>query len=454
MKIRHKLTLLFTAITTALMLVFALVIYWAYAENREDEFYKRLRQQAITKANLLLDARVSPETLQTIYRNTHVTTYPEEVAIYDTAFNLLYHDAVDIDFVKETETMLNEIRSSTEIQFVQDGWQVVGFLFHHQDREYVITAAAYDDYGYSKLANLRLSMIIALLAGSIVVYLSGRFFSRQALKPVSAMVDKVEEITATNLDLRVAEGNGKDEIAELAVTFNRMLDRLENSFDAQKEFVSNISHELRTPLAAIIAELELAQNGRQTAEAYRQAVSQALNDARRLARLSTGLLDMAKASYDQTEITFKEVRIDELLLDAQSRVIQLNPDYQVNLAFEQEIEDDTTLVQGNEYLLRTVFMNLMENGCKFSPDRQSDVCISFAGPHVILRFSDRGIGIPPEDLPHIFTPFYRGTNKGFAEGNGIGLSLVRKIIQLHAGAIAVESAPETGTVFTVRLQHL
>ena len=109
----------------------------------------------------------------------------------------------------------------------------------------------------------------------ILILFAGRFIANKALQPVADMVDKVEEITATNLDHRISEGSGKDEIAELAVTFNAMLDRLEKSFDAQKEFVSNISHELRTPLTAMLAELQLTVSNERNNEEYKNSKYQA-----------------------------------------------------------------------------------------------------------------------------------------------------------------------------------
>jgi signal transduction histidine kinase len=455
MKIRNRLTLLFTAITAALLLAFAFAIYFTYAENREDEFYRQLRQQAITKANLLFDAQVEPEVLQTIYHNTRTSLYQEEVAIYDTSFNLLYHDAVDIDFVKETREMIDQIRRKKEIQFSQAGTQVVGFLFQHQGATYVITAASYDEYGFTKLENLRLSLIIGLLAGTVLIFLMGRFFSRQALKPVSDMVDKVEAITVTNLDLRLHEGSGKDEIAELAVTFNQMLDRLENSFASQRQFVSNVSHELRTPLAAIIGELELAKAQKRNLQEYESAIDYALADAKKLARLSTGLLDLAKASYDQAAIKLKHVRLDELLLDARQQVLKANSGYRINILFEQEIEDERFVtIRGNEYLLKTAFSNLMENGCKFSQNRQSDVSIGYGENQTTLLFADQGIGIPKEEHGQVFDSFYRGSNRSFAEGHGIGLSLTHKIIALHKGEISFTSTPSEGTTFRVAFRHL
>jgi len=455
MKIRLKLTLLFTALFAALLLVFCLVIYFSNARDREDQYFKRLRQQAITKTNLLLGAKVQPTVLQLIYMNSLNSLPQEEVAVYDTVFHLLYHDAVYIDRVKETRGMIDTIVRQHEIHFYVQDLQAIGFLYPYNGKDYVVTAAAKDIDGLAKLHDLRIALVIGFLVAILLTFLAGYLFSRQALQPVSQMVDKVEEITASHLDLRISEGRGKDEIAELAITFNRMLDRLESSFEAQRQFVSNISHELRTPLATIIGELEIAAKKGRTPAEYEELTRLILQDARRLVKLSNGLLDLAKASYDKAEIAFREVRLDELLLDTRQAVLKSNPGYGVNIIFEREIEEDDFIsVLGNEYLLKVAFTNLIDNGCKFSDDRQSTVAISFHAKNVILRFSDTGIGIAPEDIGNIFTPFYRGANKKYAEGHGIGLSLTSKIIHLHQCSLSVASRISEGTTFAVELPHL
>lgn len=151
----------------------------------------------------------------------------------------------------------------------------------------------------------------------------------------------------------------------------------------------------------------------------------------------------------------QEVRIDELLLDAREHVLRAHKEYKVDLIFAQEAEDDALItVHGNEYLLRTACINLMENNCKFSDNHTSCVQISFWKNQTILRFSDAGIGIPESDLENLFTPFYRGTNRDYASGSGIGMALVYKIVHLHKGDIEVISRQGEGTVFTVRLPHI
>jgi len=455
MKVRTRLTILFTVITATILLAFASVIYFSAKKNREKEFYSILKKEAITKANLFFNAKVDAKTLQDIYRNNREILNEVEVAIYDTGFNLLYHDAVDIDYVKETPEMTNEIFQKGEIQFYQQDWQVIGLLYEYKNKNYIITATAIDQYGYNKLNSLLKNSIIVFIISIIFIYIAGLYFSKKAFDPVKDMIEKAKLISATNLDLRLNSNGSKDELAELANTFNEMLNRLENSFDAQKHFVSNISHELRTPLAAIITELELSTNKEKSVAEYKSTIQNALGDAKKLVRLLNSLLDLAKTSYDPSEIAFKPIRIDEILLDARQQVQQANSDYKIDIVFEQEFENDNQIsINGNEYLLKVAFANLFENGCKFSKDKQSSVSISFERDKIQLRFTDKGIGISENDLNHIFTPFYRGENKIYAEGNGIGLALTQNIILLHKGTISVSSKQNEGTTFYVELLHI
>lgn len=437
------------------MALFGIAIYYAYANFREEEFFERLRKQATSKAKLLFDSKIKPEVLQAIYKNAPNSLFQEEEAIYDTDFHLIYHDDVGVDFVKETKAMIVEIRLKKGIQFLQENRQVVGFSYNYNGKEYIITAAAYDEYGLSRLQRLKYIILFTFLTSILIVFAASRFFARQALKPVSDMVSKVADITVTNLDQRVNEGNRTDEIAELAITFNQMLDRLEQSFDAQKQFVSNISHELRTPLSGVIGELQLAKEKERTNEQYKQVLDLVLEDAHKMAKLSNNLLNLAKASYNPTEIAFAEVRLDELLVDARNEVLKANPSCHITIQFDKEIEEGTSVsVKGNEYLLKVAFINLMENGCKFSENKTCKVIISYRHDKTILLFKDNGAGIPEEELPYIFNSFYRGSNKKYADGNGIGLTLTQKIISLHKGSIDVASPNKQGTTFTIELSHL
>ncbi|SDH26259.1 HAMP domain-containing sensor histidine kinase [Myroides phaeus] len=452
MKIKGKLTLWFTLLVATILLVFVAVVYWSSSKNREVEFFEVLEKEGITKAKLFFEAEVNPSTLHKIYRFNSEVINEVEVAIYDLDFNLLYHDAEEIDRVKETKSMIDKIVSQKRVHYFQGDWQVIGMVYSYNGKDYVLTATALDEYGYVKMHNLFLTITLLTIVSLIVIYICGGLFADRVLLPIKVMNKEVNNITATNLDLRISTEKNKDELGALANNFNVMLDRLERSFDAQKQFVSNISHELRTPLAAIIAELELALVKEQKADAYVRTIENALADSKKIVRLSNSLLDFAKASYDPTEIVFKSVRMDEVVLDACQKLQKSNPTYKFNFIIDENIDSEEMVsINGNSYLLEVAIMNLLENACKFSKDQQCKISISNIENKLRIVVSDNGIGMSREDLDHIFTPFYRGENGKLIEGNGIGLSLTHKIIGLHQGVIDVQSQVNKGTTFTITI---
>ena len=452
MRIKTRLSLLFTLLVASILLIFAGVIYWSSSKSREGEFYEELEKEAITKAKLFLEAQVKPTTLHKIYLNNSEIINEVEVAVYDYHFNLLYHDAVEIDRVKETREMIQSIIEKGSLHYTQEDWQVIGMTYSFGDQNYIITATAYDEYGYTKLQNLFVTIVVLVVISLLVIYFVGLFFADKVLLPITKMNDEVNKITATNLDLRISTEKNKDELGALANTFNEMLNRLENSFDSQKQFVSNISHELRTPLAAIIAELELALSKEQDKTYYVQTLKNALNDSQKIVRLSNSLLDFAKASYDPTEIVFKPIRVDEVIIDACQKLQKMNASYKFNFLIDESVSnEEMMIVNSNPYLLEVALVNLLENACKFSESKSCTIQVAYDNFYLQIQVIDKGIGIEEEDLEHIFIPFYRGKNQTYKEGNGIGLPLTNKIINLHKGSLTVESKVGEGTRFTIRL---
>lgn len=449
MKIRSKIALRYTSYTAFLIVVFAITIYIMAAHDREAKFFKDLRKEGLSRASLYLEGKVEPKAMHSIYLNNIKYINEVEVAVYSSSHELLYHDAKDIDIVKETPELLDEILNNRkDISFYEGKYQVTGFPFIHNNKIYAVTAAAYDGYGYDKLRNLALSLAVVCTIFIGLSFILGYYLAKRALKPVSDISEKMKDITANNLSMRLFSFETKDEFGELATAFNKALDIIEGSFQSQKMFVSNVSHELRTPLSAIIGEADLALLKEHSCQEYKEALTNIRIDSKRLIVLINGLLDLAKVDYDESKISFTEVRLDEVLLDARELVLKANLNYIIDLQFDLQSENDReAIIHGNEYLLRLAFVNLIQNNCKFSENNTSVIQITVANKKIILSFSDSGIGIPQQDINNIFIPFYRGTNKAFASGNGIGLALVQRIVCLHKGTIEVSSKVGYGTTF-------
>ena len=455
MKIRTTLTLQYAGLTAAVFFVFVMAVYYVSEHSRSNAFFRNLQSEAITKAHLFLKDQVDAKTMQSIYLNNQKFINEVEVAVYTTDFKILYHDALQNDIVKETPEMIKRILKRKNINFYVDEYQAIGLVYPFEGKDYVVTAAAYDGYGYANRDALRNMLILLFIGGLSVLVVVGYILSRSTLKPIRNIVKEAEKITASHIDKRLPVKNEQDELGELSTTFNALLERLEKSFNSQKMSVSNVSHELRTPMAALTAELDLALLKERSSEQYQMAIGNALQDSRRIVNLIDGLLNLAKADYQSEQITMEEVRLDELLLDARELVLKAHPDYHIELVFEQEAEEDNVLtIIGNSYLLTTAFVNLIENNCKYSSNRASSVLIAYWEQWAIIRLSDNGVGMSDTDKENLFKLFYRGENKHIAPGNGIGMALTQKIIHLHKGELTVSSHKDEGTTFVVKLPHI
>lgn len=456
MKIRTKLTWQNTGVTAAVFLFCMCLIYLLSEQARSRTFFHDLKSEALTKAHLYLQNQVDAQTMQSIYLNNRKFINEVEVAVYTTDFRMLYHDAIQSDIIKEDRNMINDILRRKEIEFYIGRYQGIGMLYSFGGKDYIVTAAAYDGYGYNNLYELQQTLLILFVVGLTLLFLAGYFLARASLKPIRDIVKEAESITAQHIHKRLPVKNEKDELGELSTTFNALLERLEISFNSQKMFVSNVSHEMRTPLAALMAELDLALQKERTGEQYRQAMQNVLQDARRMNKLIDGLLNLAKADYQKEQIKMQEIRLDELLLDVREFILRAHPEYHIDLLFEQEEADDDRLitVMGNLYLLNIAFSNLIENNCKYSDNKSSFIQISYWDKHTVIRLSDSGIGMSDTDKAHLLQLFYRGTQENVTEGHGIGMALSQKIIHLHQGTISVHSEEGKGTTFVVEMPHI
>jgi len=328
------------------------------------------------------------------------------------------------------------------VQYRQKPYDVLGFLFTERYDRFVVIAAGTDPLGLLKIRNLRIILIVVCLMSLILFYIAGWFYSGKALKPISSVIKSVEEVSINSLNLRIDEGNGSDEIARLARTFNNMLSRLEEAFSLQKDFISNASHELRTPLTSISGQLQvLLLKDRKKAD-YKSTIVSVMDDIRNLTDLTNNLLLLARTSSGVTDKSVEPIRMDDILWQAAEEIKKLNPEFNVNIRIgldSDTVEAEQMLVTGNESLLRTAVSNILENSCKYSNDHSAEVLLECVDNKVVLTFTDRGPGVPPEDIEKIFEPFYRGNNSPAIPGHGIGLSLVKKIIQNHGGSISVSS---------------
>ncbi|WBO85382.1 HAMP domain-containing sensor histidine kinase [Hymenobacter yonginensis] len=456
MTIRLRLALQFAAILAFTLLLFSLVIYFFTAQARQESFTENLFARARIVAHVYLDGtgradEASRASYRRYLRQFYRTLPEEEVRVYDVRNKVVFREG-QLSDVPVPVSLLSAVRQEgREVQLLSNYHQTVGLLYRDARRgDFVVVASSVDTDSRDKLRSLGNILAFGLLSSFIMVSIGGWFFAGMALRPMQKVVREVDSITVSDLHRRLSQADGYDEIAHLAQRFNQLLDRLETAFAGQRTFVRDASHELRTPLTVLIGELEVAllQQERSPQE-YRRVLQSTLDAARLLKDLTNGLLQIARASDDPSQVPLTTLRLDELLLQAHEEVQRRNPTCRVDLEFGDvpAMVRQPFAVRGNEALLLSAFLNVLENACKFSKNTAAPIVASLTttASRVVLEVRDQGVGMSEADRLQVFVPFFRAEAIRMVPGHGIGLPLTSKIMALHGGLIRVDSELGQGT---------
>jgi signal transduction histidine kinase len=452
MQIRTRLTLQFLLLGGMIMIVASVAIYYSSARFRREDFCRHLRDKALSTANILFNTDgVDATRILRIENESPVYLQDDKIIILNFRNDTVYNSDENSD-IKIKNNIIEKVRQGYDIIYKQGQYDVLSTLYFTKYDRFVIITAAIDTVGTLHLSKLKISLTVVCLISLVLFSFAGWFYSGRALKPISNVVKKVEDISITSLNLRVLEGNGNDEIGKLAKTFNNMLERLETSFAMQKNFIANASHELRTPLTSINGQLEvLMMKDRSTTE-YQAALGSILDDIKALIVLSNRLLLIARASAEGPVRFSKKIRIDEILWQSQEEIARFNSDYRINISIDNSLTDsDQMVVVGDENLLKVAVSNIIDNACKYSENHTVNIKFRHIEKNIEVVFEDSGIGISEADQEKIFEPFYRGSNTISISGTGIGLPLVNQIIKNHNGNVKLESQLNKGTIVTILL---
>lgn len=451
MTIKGQLTLTFTLLTTIILSAFSVTIYSLSSNYKRQEFYERLRDQAVFAGRFYFNVKaVSAKQLKKFYESEFTRLIDEDIVIYNQNREIIFEDGSTHTRMSPDEEKLL-FSGQTIMLDLPDGKQLAGVRLEHEGSSYYIVVEALDRYGQNKLDYLR-NVMFGVMAFSIIVSVfAGRLFAQRTLRPIANVIEQVNHISSDQLSLRVHTENSQDEIAELANTFNRMLEGLEVNFSLNKSFVQHASHELRTPLTAIRGQIEVAMMQQRSADDYVSTLNSILEDIQNLTVLTNGLLELSQLTNSSFKPKFDELRMDALLWEVEEMVKSHKPNYKISISFADNIDEDSLTVNGNQTWLVNCIKNLTENACKFSHDKTARIHLSSAGKNLAVTFTDNGIGIPVQDQDKIFEPFFRSENAMNISGHGIGLSLCKRIVDLHKGELMLVSSSSKGSVFRILL---
>jgi signal transduction histidine kinase len=442
MNIKTRLSIQFTLVVIGILLFFsALVYYFSYTTQR-SKFREILLEKAQNTAILLINVEGIDSTLLKKIHQTTSSLVAEEIALTDSANNVIYSN--NSHYLSDKIILEKSYVSSPNYFSIgeKDG---VSYNHAVNNKTYHVYVLAYDNSRAESLIEIRTILFWSILFSIWLSITASYFFSKVAIRPISNIISQVKEINSSKLNSRLNEGRRKDEIEQLAITFNQMISDLEKAFKSQDEFVSNASHELRTPLAIMIAESDYILSRTRNEQEYTTHISGLVEDLRKMNTLINSLLELAHLSGHKN-IQMADLRIDELIFNAIKSTKAKFPGRKILPKIEYPDNENDLNIYGNQGLLDIALKNLFENACKFSSD-DVEVRISMLDNAISVRISDHGVGIPEDQIGNIFNAFNRSNNVKYIGGFGIGLSIVSRIMKLHSVEIKVTSVINEGTQF-------
>lgn len=294
----------------------------------------------------------------------------------------------------------------------------------------------------STLAFIFIIFILPVILGAIV-------FTQKIIKPISSVIQNMDDITTENLEMRLPNPKSNDEIEKLTLTFNNLLDRLHQSFKRERQFIEDIAHELKTPIATLKGGIELTLSKDRSNTEYKRTLKETLIDTDRISKLVSNLLDLAWVGMSQNTLNNKQFNLSEVTNDLAQIALKLG--LQKNIVVNIDI-DKNIKIYGDESKISRAILNLIDNAIKYtSSNKNVLISLKQLKRTIILTIRDEGVGISKSDLEHVFERFYRGSKTAKTLGSGLGLAIAGGIIKTHNGDIKIESKIGKGTIVKVIL---
>ncbi len=484
--IRFKTTILYTAILAITLTSFSAILYHNVATSLYNGMDTLLTSRAggITRAIdtyweasriEAMEKGEQPEALRK-RRNVNfakiaqkwVKEESNDPALLDIIVHVFDTDGAIIASSKNTQS-LNEISRENFISVLQGKRRFDTITFASQSGEmtfrvynspvfenekvaYIVQVASPLTSIITALNKIKVALFILFPVTVLLTGMMGAFLATVTLHPVNSMIKTIHQITAENMKLKLEVPHTKDEIQKLAETFNDMLQRLEKSFTSQRKLFEDLSHELKTPLTVLKGEFEIILKKTRSPEEYGSVLKSALEEINKITKLAENLLLLAR--FDSKEAFPEKRRLDlnSLLTGVMKNIKGISELKEISVLFRPGEE---LVMDADEAQLKTLFFNMLDNAVKYtSRGGRISVSAEKCGHMAKIKISDTGIGIPEDEMEHIFDRFYRVEKSRNGSGYGLGLNISKAIVEAHGGTIEAKSAPLQGTTFIINLPLL
>lgn len=451
MSIKRRITFAFGILVATLLLLFSIFIYQNYESYRKNLMRNRLQRRALA-GQLFFENRME------FHRSTFLTLPDQHESIVNEKNERIYHSSGPDDYPL-TSGLLKKTRDGEVVFFQYNAppWSMpkegLALSFKYEGKQYISVVTAYDLTG--RQANENLFFILA--SGNIILLLvvafSAFWFAQRALQPFDKLISQMNPVTANDFSFRLVTGTSQDEAGYLAKSFNELLSSLQSLAISQEHFVSYASHEIRTPLTVVKGVLETSLAYDKSLKDTRQSIEKALVRLEGAINLANSLLHLAEVEGLQTGQLKGDINIVDIVLDTITYFGEKHPLQQIQLHLTDNFTKNASAIKtiGNSTLIRTVLINILENAAKYSQNAPIELIVDFGQEKSEIRVIDKGIGIPVNQLSDIFLPMMRAANVAGLPGYGLGLTIAKKIIDMHQGQLVVSSVQNQGTSVSIFL---
>ncbi len=446
---QKKSLLRFLLIVVGVLGIAFLSIYFLFQLDLEREFEQKLQARIDLAASMISRNQFPTQPPSFIDEGNPLSltyAYQENVTAYDLQGNRVF--ALNPSPAGLDPELLNMIRLYGEYRFEHEHYEALGVLWSNEiGGQYILIAEAIPDQG--NLFNLLIILSVVFICLVAMILAGGWFFAERTLSSVTDLSVQLQGLAPTDLGRRLSMDHQRKELDGLVQTFNGLLDRIQDAFRVQKLFLANMAHEMRNPLQGMMTDIQRVTERGCPEEERQQVLKAVLADIRELNDVADKLMVLAQQESEQSVILFLPFRIDELIWQARAALVKANPHYQVLFEISNlPTHEEGMIVRGNELLIKTALLNLMDNGCKFSPDHRVHIRLGFRVDGCAeIAISDHGPGIPDAEKGQIFQPFYRSDQTAHIRGSGVGLALVEGILKLHHVRLSIQDQEGGGTTF-------
>ncbi|MBU2020311.1 MAG: HAMP domain-containing protein [Bacteroidetes bacterium] len=420
-------------------ITFALVIgasfisvYFLFASFRKEDFTDRLEKKAKSTARLLLEIQeIDQSLLYRIEKDAPYKMWKECIVIQNQKGEVIFSSLPVYDWLISSQIQ-ERIVGVEESYLAFKTLEIVGLKVKDQEDHYIIYIAAEDKFGKIKLDFLKYVLLGTFVVSVLVISLSTSKLIKRLLSPLDKLQEEIDLISTKNLHQPILESGKKDEIDLLKASFNEMLGRIDEGYKTQANFTSHASHELRTPISRILFQLEnLLIQSNHTPETidYIKAIKR---DAFQTSDLISSLLTLARIDRDDIEKSDK-IRIDEAIFEAYDEISVNSPDFKFE--FDIVSEDVEMELLGSKSLLLIAFSNLFRNAYLYSNDKKVIVNIGRKEETIVLTLKNESSNAEIHSPMDLLEPFVRGRHNSSVQGSGLGLGIVKRIVEYHNGKI-------------------